>query len=95
MRAAALSGDGKTLASGSYDRSVRLWDAASGKELRRYFGHKREVLTVAFSPDGRVLACGGVDGALRLVETATGRELAGLAEGQVWAALGQLVDPPD
>jgi hypothetical protein len=45
-----------TLASGSWDRTIRLWDAATGNELRRLQGHRTEVGGVAFGPDGRLLA---------------------------------------
>jgi len=43
-------------------QSVRLWDAATGKELRRFTGHQNVVVSIAFSADGRVLASGSEDG---------------------------------
>ncbi len=55
---AAFSPDGWTLASGSSDKTVKLWDVASGRELRTLAGHTVDVLSVAFSPDGRTLALG-------------------------------------
>ena len=51
--------DGKTLASAGEDNTVRLWEASSGKELRRYTGHQKPICGVAFSPDGKTLASAG------------------------------------
>jgi WD40 repeat protein len=72
----AFAADGKTLASGGWDDTVRLWDVNTGKEVRRLFAHQGMVARVALSPDGQVLASrGGLDGILRLWDPATGVEL--------------------
>src|SRR5215813_6062701 len=49
----AFSPDGKTLASGSEDKTVKLWDAQTRQELATLKGHDDVVLSVAFSPDGK------------------------------------------
>ncbi|MGA9593274.1 MAG: hypothetical protein WBS18_09265, partial [Candidatus Acidiferrales bacterium] len=57
----AFSPDSRLLASGSEDRTIKLWNAASGKKVRTLSGHSDAVNCVAFSPDGRWLASGGAD----------------------------------
>jgi WD40 repeat protein len=66
VRSVAFSPDSQTLASGSYDNTIKLWNLASGKELRTLTGHKNEVTSVAFSPDGRTLASSGEDQTIKL-----------------------------
>jgi WD40 repeat protein len=75
VAALAFSPDGKSLATASEDKFVRLWDVAGGKELRRFAGHQSAVLAVAFSRDGKNLATGGADASVRLWNTASGAEV--------------------
>jgi RNA polymerase sigma factor (sigma-70 family) len=72
--ALAFAPDGKTLAGGLRD-TIYLWDAATGKELRRWVGDRRMVTSLAFAGDGKTLASSGLDSTIRLWDPATGKEL--------------------
>ena len=60
------SPDGKKLASGSYDGTVRIWDVGRGECERTLTGHTNWVLSVTYSPDGKKLASGSKDGTVRI-----------------------------
>jgi WD40 repeat protein len=67
--------DGKTLIAASGDGLIRLWDPATGKELRRLQGHTGAVLSLALAPDGKRLASGGADSTVRFWDLAAGKEI--------------------
>jgi WD40 repeat protein len=100
-----FSPDGKTLASaavgragqGVQEEAIRLWDVATGKELRR-FGPAEGVSSLLFSPDGKLLASGGglwtPGAAVRIWHAASGRALRQIADGRAplaWSADGRLL----
>ena len=75
VHSVAFSPDGYWVASGSKDKTVKLWEVATGRELRTLASHTSQVRAVAFSPDGRWLASGSGDGTVKLWEVATGLEV--------------------
>ena len=80
VESVAFAPNGKVIASGNADRTIRLWDRRSGRELRRLQGHQDPVTAVVFSPDGKLLASRGgqlayLDNSIRLWDAATGKEL--------------------
>jgi len=71
----AVSPDGKRIASGSFDKTVKVWDAETGAELMTLRGHEKRVDPVSFSPDGTKIASGSQDTTIKLWDAESGSEL--------------------
>jgi hypothetical protein len=69
----AFAPDGQTFVSASQDGTLKLWDAASGKEMRTFTGHQASVRGCAFSPDGTRLVSASDDQTLKLWDAASGQ----------------------
>ncbi|MBD3885445.1 serine/threonine protein kinase [Phormidium tenue FACHB-886] len=79
INALAISPDGKTLISGSADQTIKVWDAATGAELKTLSGHTSFINALAISPDGKTLASGSADLTVRIWDLASGSLLATLS----------------
>ena len=62
----AFCPDGRRAVSASYDKTLRLWDLTTGREMHRFAGHEGAVSCVAVSPDGRYALSGSSDKTVRL-----------------------------
>jgi WD40 repeat protein len=62
----SISPDGKTLASGSLDKTIKLWNLETVQEIRTLNGHSDSVYSVSISPDGKTLASGSLDKTIKL-----------------------------
>jgi WD40 repeat protein/uncharacterized caspase-like protein len=78
IEAIAYSLDNRYIATGSSDRTIKIWEATTGRELRALNSSNTGIKALAFSPDGRTLASSGNDGKLRLWDTASGQERAAI-----------------
>jgi WD40 repeat protein len=90
----AFAPDGKTFATAGNDHLVRLWDVATGKELRRYTGHNTLVMSVAFASDGNTLVSADRMGMIRVWEVA-GKEIRALGNAKGEYPLHSMILAPD
>ncbi|QEG22206.1 protein kinase domain-containing protein [Mariniblastus fucicola] len=89
----AFSPDGKTFASASQDRTIKLWDVKTGREISTLKGHSGSVGSIAFSPSGKQLASASSDKSVRLWDVETGQET-GRLEGHA-ELVASVVFSPD
>ena len=71
----SFSPDSATLAGGSWNGTIHLWNATTGKEIKTLIGHTDDVISLAFSPDGKTLVSGSKDKTIRLWDTATEKHI--------------------
>ncbi|MGH2494423.1 MAG: WD40 repeat domain-containing serine/threonine protein kinase [Ktedonobacteraceae bacterium] len=87
--ASAITFDGKTLATGSWDRSIRLWNIEQRRLQRTIIGHSDIILTITLAMNDRVLLSGSRDGTIRIWELPGGRQIRSIRHpgGPVWSLL--------
>jgi WD40 repeat protein len=93
--AVAFTPSGKHIVTGSGDHSVKVWDSATGKELKSYggtAGHQNLVLSVAVSPDGSLIASGGSDNKALLWDFPSSTPLRDIAKSEGAAVLAISAD---
>jgi WD40 repeat protein len=71
---AAFSPDGKKIITASWDKTARIWDATTGKELQALEGHTSSVFSAAFSPDGKKIVTASGDKTARIWDATTGKD---------------------
>lgn len=84
VRSVVFSPDGKLLATASIDKTVKIWDAETGQEIRTLTGHADWVNAAVFSPDGKILASASRDKTVKLWNVETGELLKTLANHTDW-----------
>ncbi len=94
--AVAFSPDHRWLASGSYDKTIRIWDLSTGRTLQTLTAHTDDVWSLSFSPDGRRLVSASQDGTARVWDTNTGAPLytltpRGIPTGATFSPDGQFL----
>ncbi len=87
----AISPDSNYIATGSKDKSAKLWEMSTGREVRSFLGHQATVTSVEFAPDGKTIITGSNDKSIRFWDVLTGKEISVLYMDEIVTELA--IDP--
>jgi WD40 repeat protein len=93
INSVVVSSDGKLILTASSDRTIKLWDAASGRVIRAFTGHTRDVYCALFSPDGKSIISASEDGTVRIWEIESGRAVRTLETKETVTGVALAVSP--
>lgn len=79
----AISPDSNFIATGSKDKSIKLWEISTGREIRSFLGHEMTVTSLDFSSDGKYILSGSYDKTVKIWEVSTGKEFFSLTGDDV------------
>ena len=88
----AFSPDGKLLACGSNDSTVKMWNSNTGELISTFTGHLSSVSSLTFSPDGNTLASGGADGTVRFWDIKKRKPLQNRITGHMWMRTASILN---
>ncbi len=84
VRSVSFSPDGRKIASGSSDKTIKIWDIKTGRVRRTLTGHTDEISSISYSPDGKKIASSSHDNTIKLWNSRTGRLLYTLRDTEDW-----------
>ncbi|WP_276367134.1 caspase family protein [Chryseolinea sp. H1M3-3] len=87
----AISRDSNYVATGSKDKSAKLWEMATGREVRSFLGHEATVTSLQFTPDGKTLITGSNDKSICFWEVLTGKRIYSIQTDDIITDL--VIDP--
>jgi WD40 repeat protein len=88
----SFSSNGKILASGGTDSTVKVWNAENGRLLFTLEGHLSDITNISFRPDGKILASSSEDGTVRVWNVENGLEISTL-EGHLGSVTSVMFSP--
>lgn len=80
VKSIVYSPNEKYIATGGYDKTIRIWDVETGKEIRKFCGHTSSVMSISYTPDGKYIISGSGDGTIRIWNVEKGKEIKKITE---------------